>query len=185
MRMIKYIFLLCLCPILYGQSLEDKWILYGKDFGFVFEKPLDFKSIASNEIHKVQDGSFISTQYSMKDSVSLVAFTVFPFVDSQGKILYDADKILNNTILRDLTSSKSLLNIPLSDLKKSNADYGYICDLNLDGLYRNSYKLCKKISLIKVNQSIVKIYVFYNSEHYADVEKFIRTKLGMIKFIDK
>ena len=86
-----------------------------------------------------------------------------------------------------ITEADSSLSIPVkiddNNLKKLNADNGYIYNMKIVYPYLNKYRFCKKILIHKDNVSNAEILYFYTKkEEDKIVDEIIRKNWEMLKF---
>jgi hypothetical protein len=93
---------------------------------------------------------------------------------------------INSLMSYLITDADSTVSTPIKidekNLKKLNADNGYIFNMKIVYPYLNKYKLCKKVVIHKDNVSNAEILYFYTKKEENKVDEVIRKTWGMLKF---
>lgn len=128
---------------------------------------------------------------SMINKDNSIMITVSPFAYPKGvtkaeKFLIateDLNHISKKALAAEMDirfSNKNLIGVP--QLKKMNADRGYIYNLKVQKLYLGIYPRCKKVVVYKDNIGRAEIYFFYKENQEEIVKKEIKNTWGMLKF---
>jgi hypothetical protein len=128
--------------------------------------------------------------YSIKNKQNdiIIAFTMSTIREPNEllKKMFPKSQEVNSIMPYLITEADSSLSIPVkiddNNLKKLNADNGYIYNMKIVYPYLNKYSLCKKVLIHKDNISNAEILYFYTKKDEYTVDQVIQETLGMLKF---
>jgi len=96
---------------------------------------------------------------------------VDPNASYLNRMRMEADSAINSPVL-----------LKNDDLKRINADKGYIYPLRMDNLFLEKYSRCRILIIHKEDVSDAQVFFFYNEENEKIIFKEIEKQLDMLRF---
>lgn len=128
--------------------------------------------------------------YSIKNKKNdiIIAFSLIKIRQPNEllKKMFPKSQEVNNLMPYLITETDSSVSIPVKidekNLKKLNADNGYIYNMKIVYPYLEKYIYCKKVLINKDNVSRAEILYFYTKKDIDKVDDIIEETWGILKF---
>lgn len=128
--------------------------------------------------------------YSIKNKQDdiIIAFALIQIQEPKEllKKMFPKSGDINTIMPYLITEADSAISVPIKinekNLKKLNADNGYIYNMKIVYPYLNKYTFCRKILIHKDNVSNAEILYFYTKKEEEKIDEIIKKTWDMLKF---
>lgn len=175
-----------------GKSLDKTFKRFLEEGQLTFSQPEPYFGLDSVQNYDPSPKYLHSLLlYSIKNKQNdiIIAFALIKIVEPNElvKKMFPKSQEVNNLMPYLITEADSSVSTPIkideTNLKKLNADNGYIYNMKIIYPYLNKYTYCKKALIHKNNVCRAEILYFYTKkEDDKIVDETIKKTWGMLKF---